>query len=432
MKYTGYELLWLFFIYSFVGWVIETIAATIKKKTFINKGLFSGPVCFVYGISATLMTIVFWELVDEPFFLFLGCTILGTTAEWVTGKLLERMNHQKWWDYSDKKFNFDGYICLSYSILWGILGMVAVMYGNDLLVSVFHLIPSILGKGIVLAMCAIGLMDFVTSMAVALRIHQEIPAVTQWNHALGKWTHKLRMFIVRHVRNRMIKAYPSIQEKKEEDEQAEKFAEGCGFYKLFWLFFIGSLIGDLVETIFMRITAGEWVSRSSLVWGPFSIVWGMAIVLATILLYRDKEKPDRYIFCVGTLMGGAYEYLCSVMGEIVFGKIFWDYSKLPFNLGGRVNLLYCLFWGIAAVLWIKVLYPKVSYLIEKVPKKFGKVVTWIAVVFMVVNMAVSALALIRYDARDAGKPAVYSWEQWMDEKFDDERMKVIYPYAKDR
>ena len=78
---------------------------------------------------------------------------------------------------------------------------------------------------------------------------------------------------------------------------------------------------------------GWWMSRSSFVWGPFSVVWGMAIVLATVLLYKDRERPDRHIFLIGTFLGGVYEYVCSVLTEIVFGKVFWDYSKIPFNLG---------------------------------------------------------------------------------------------------
>lgn len=74
----------------------------------------------------------------------------------------------------------------------------------------------------------------------------------------------------------------------------------------------------------------------------------------------------------GTLLGGAYEYLCSVFTEIVFGKVFWDYSGIPFNLGGRINLLYCFFWGIAAVIWFKKFFPKIEMVIEKIPVKFWK------------------------------------------------------------
>lgn len=112
---------------------------------------------------------------------------------------------------------------------------------------------------------------------------------------------------------------------------------------MFWLFFIGAFLGDIVETCFCRITEGVWMSRSSLVWGPFSIVWGLAIALITALLYKDRHKPDSHIFLIGTFLGGAYEYICSIFTEIVFGKVFWDYSKIPFNLSGRINLLFCFF-----------------------------------------------------------------------------------------
>ena len=147
---------------------------------------------------------------------------------------------------------------------------------------------------------------------------------------------------------------------------------GCGFYKLACLFFLGSLLGDITETIFCYITMGELMSRSSVVYGPFSIVWGMGCVLLTLILYQYRERSDSFIFLFGTFLGGAYEYICSVLGELFFGTIFWDYSGIPFNLGGRINLLYCFFWGIAAVVWMKFLYPRLSALIERIPVKTGK------------------------------------------------------------
>ena len=130
---------------------------------------------------------------------------------------------------------------------------------------------------------------------------------------------------------------------------------------------------------------------------------------------------------MGTFLGGAYEYLCSVFTELVFGTVFWDYSEIPFNLGGRINLLYCFFWGIAAVVWMKAAYPAFSRWIEKIPRRAGKPVTWVLLVFMAVNMGVSALALARYVERNAGVEARAGWEVRMDERFDDARMERIYP-----
>ncbi|MDD6798787.1 MAG: putative ABC transporter permease, partial [Clostridia bacterium] len=185
-------------------------------------------------------------------------------------------------------------------------------------------------------------------------------------------------------------------------------------------------------TLFCRATAGVWMSRSSLVWGPFSLVWGLAIAIATALLHKSRNKSDAYIFIVGTVLGGVYEYVCSIFTEIVFGQVFWDYSNIPFNIGGRINLLYCFFWGIAAVVWIKGLYPVFSRLIESIPNKIGKAVTWLLVVFMICNITVSVMALIRYDERANGVEASAGWQQTMDERFGDERMKRIYPNAVSR
>lgn len=169
------------------------------------------------------------------------------------------------------------------------------------------------------------------------------------------------------------------------------------------------------------------MSRSSLVWGPFSIVWGFAIAAVTVLLYRCRNYSDRFLFLTGTVLGGAYEYLCSVLTELVFGTVFWDYSQIPFNLGGRINLLYCIFWGIAAVVWFKELYPRISDWIERLPKRGGKITTWFLLIFMCVNMAVSGLALIRSSERSIGIAAETVWQQVMDERFDDERLMRIYP-----
>ena len=170
-------------------------------------------------------------------------------------------------------------------------------------------------------------------------------------------------------------------------------------------------------------------SRSSVVWGPFSIVWGLALALATWLLYRYKDRSSTFLFVVGTLVGGAYEYLCSVFTEIVFGTVFWDYSAIPFNLAGRVNLLYCFFWGIAAVVWFRVFYPVLSRWIEKIPLRPGKVITWCLLVFMAANVLVSSAALSRYTARVSGVPAQNAVEVYLDAHYDDARMAAIYPKA---
>lgn len=439
MKYTGIELLWLFLLYSFLGWTLETAAGTIRQKRFVNRGFTTGPFCMVYGVAAVVMTAALQELRGSFLFLFLGCMVVGTAVEWFAGKLLERLNQKKWWDYSEKRWNFDGYICAQYSLLWGILGTVTVRWGDGLLVGLCRLLPSFVSSLLTLGAAGMLFLDMAASAATVwhMKRHTEkketdAEKLQQLNSRLALATARLGSRLEARVARRMEKAYPLILEVSEQFGRQKVFAGGCGFYKLFWLFLIGAFLGDVVETIFCRLTAGVWMSRSSLVWGPFSIVWGLAIAAATALLYKDREKPDRHLFIIGTVLGGAYEYICSVFTELVFGKVFWDYSKIPFNLGGRINLLYCFFWGIAAVIWIKNLYPLFSGWIEKIPVLWGYILTWTLAVFMAVNIAVSSMALIRYDRRAEGKPPKNSVESIIDERFDDARMEKIYPNALSR
>lgn len=437
MKYTGIELLWLFLLYSFFGWALETAAGTIRQKRFVNRGFTTGPFCTVYGVAAVLMTTVLQELQASFLFLFLGCMVLGTAVEWFAGKILERLNQKKWWDYSEKRWNFDGYICAQYALLWGVLGTVSVRWGDQLLVGLCRLLPSFVSTLLTLGAAAVLLLDTAASAATVWHVkrrfkQKDAEKLQKLNSRLASATARLGKQIEARVARRMEKAYPLILEVSEQIARQKVFAGGCGFYKLFWLFLIGAFLGDMVETVFCRLTAGVWMSRSSLVWGPFSMVWGLAIAAATALLYKDREKPDRHLFVIGTVLGGAYEYICSVFTELVFGKVFWDYSKIPFNLGGRINLLYCFFWGIAAVIWIKNLYPLFSGWIEKIPVLWGYILTWTLAVFMAVNIAVSSMVLIRYDRRAEGKPPKTAVERIIDERFDDARMEKIYPNALSR
>ena len=420
----NYELMWLFFMGSFHGWILETVMAAWKNKRFTNRGLVNGPFCVLYGIVLAALTLFYSEL--SPFWLFWGSMILATVAEWLAGHWIERFYHEKWWDYSHIKWNLDGYICLPMSLLWGLLGLVCVKWLNKFWLGMFRLIPVNAGHVVLWILLAALALDILATMVI---LSGKAERVREWEQ-VDRWFTRVsgrlgeRVYIL--VNRRVERAYPRRAKEKAEEGV---FASGCSFYKIVLLFFIGSFLGDIVETIFCRITAGVWMSRSSLVWGPFSIVWGMAIAFVTVLLYRYRDRPSMFLFLAGTVLGGAYEYLCSVMTELMFGTVFWDYSKIPFNLGGRINLLYCFFWGFAAVVWFKALYPRFSDWIERLPRRAGTVVTWAVILFMTCNMAVSFLALVRQDERSRGVPAQSAWQEVMDERFDDERLNRIYPNA---
>ncbi len=425
-----YQLLWLFLLYSFIGWLGETCITVIKTKLFSNRGILSGPFCVVYGICAVIMTVGFNDLKESWIFLFLGCMSVSTVIEWIAAHMLEKTGQSRWWNYSNKKWNLDGYVCLQYSVAWGILGVLGLKYVNPLLLSFYEMFPATVMKIVLWTVAAIMIMDGAGSYMVAAGIQERFPNAEKMKHRLGNISIRFGNYIADYINRRMERAYPKRQKQQKSRVKETVFAKGCGFYKLVLLFFIGAFLGDIIETIFCRLTAGVWMSRSSVVWGPFSIVWGLAIVLATALLHNHRHKSDSFVFLFGTVLGGVYEYLCSVFTEAVFGQVFWDYSEIPFNLGGRINLLYCFFWGIAAVIWLKRLYPVLSEKIEKLPMKMGKVFTWSFLVFMICNIAMSGMALTRYTERAYGVSSESRLEEWIDERFSDEVMERIYSNAK--
>jgi uncharacterized membrane protein len=426
MNLNFYTLSVIYLVYSFLGWVGETVVATIKGRQFTNRGMASGPFCFVYGTAGVLLAVGLADLRTNWLALFAGSFLIATVVEWVTAKFLERVHHRRWWDYSGKKFNLDGYVCLQYSVLWGVLGAVSVRWGNDLLLRLCAVFPPLLFHIAVWVSMSIAALDQISAAVVVERYAAKHPRLEQLGQELGKGKSRLQQKIAASVERRIQKAYPEAA-RPEPTTAAEK---AMSFSDLVWLFVVGAFLGDVVETIFCRVTAGVWMSRSSLVWGPFSVVWGLALVLAAVLLRGSERKSESRIFWFGVILGGAYEYVCSAVTELLFGTVFWDYSGFKFNLGGRINLLYCFFWGIAAVAWIRYGYPLVAKGMNKLKTHIRPWMTAALAVFMAVNMGVSALAMARYDARTSGVEAATPLAVFLDAHFDNARMERIYPNAK--
>lgn len=375
-----------------------------------------------------MVAVFFPELKGNPLFLFLGGMVVNTFVEYVTGRIMEMSLHKKWWDYSDQKFNLGGYVCLKTSVLWGICTVLMIYVLNPVFTGLVGLIPKLWGEIILWVLFGLLIVDFIGTVIAVWGLKKKNGRIDQIREGLGRTSKLLENTMTRRLQARMIKAYPNL----EKDEKEDVFASGCGFYKLACLFFIGAFLGDITETVFCRFSMGRWMSRSSVVFGPFSIVWGLGCAMLTWILYRYREQSDRRLFLCGTILGGAYEYICSVFTEIVFGTVFWDYSKIPFNLGGRINLLYCFFWGFAAIIWMKGIYPFLSRWIEKIPVRIGKPLCMIMVFFMSVNIALSGLALDRYSKRHDGLPAKNAVGELMDDWFPDPYMEKVYPNIKFR
>lgn len=214
------------------------------------------------------------------------------------------------------------------------------------------------------------------------------------------------------------------------EERGEHFARGLNIYKLLWIFFIGSFAGVVVETLWCLVRHGYLESRAGLVYGPFNLLYGAGAAALSLCLYRYRNRGNWLSFLGGMVVGSAVEYVCSWGQEVLFGSRSWDYSNVPFNLNGRICLLYSIFWGILGVLWIKELYPRMVKWILKIPNKAGKILTWVLAAFFVVNAVVSLIAVYRWSQRVDGVAAANGFWEFIDARFPNARMERIYANMK--
>ena len=128
MDNTFFQMLTYFVIYSFLGWILESIVRTICERKIINTGFLIGPFCPIYGFGAIIMIVFLSEFKNNPILLFFISLIVLTLWEYIVGVFLEKLFHTKYWDYSDHRFNYKGRICLMNSIAWGILGVLFINY----------------------------------------------------------------------------------------------------------------------------------------------------------------------------------------------------------------------------------------------------------------------------------------------------------------
>ena len=168
---TFYDLLWYFTIYSFLGWCSEVIFATVTTGKFVNRGFLNGPVCPIYGFGMSLVLLVLLPFSDNIPLLFVGGALLTSAIELVGGWALKKFFHTTWWDYSDQPFNLGGYICLKFSILWGLCVVVVIRIVHTAIASLVHWIPFTLGAILVGIFIALFITDtIVTVLTICPRV----------------------------------------------------------------------------------------------------------------------------------------------------------------------------------------------------------------------------------------------------------------------
>src|SRR5574344_1946319 len=200
------------------------------------------------------------------------------------------------------------------------------------------------------------------------------------------------------------------------------------YYTLFWIFLISCIIGVVIESIWCLIVSKHLESRTALVIGYFNPIYGIGALILTFLYERLKNKNYIFIFIICMISGGIYEIFCSICQEFIFGSVSWYYDSDSLGIfNKRTSVIFCIFWGMLGLLWIKLLCPLIEKLIKTIPKKIGNILTLIITIFLFYDILLSGLALYRQKERRKNIPPTNFIQRFIDKTYTDEKLKKIYP-----
>lgn len=233
-----YHLAWYFFIYAFLGWCMEVAYAAYAERRFVNRGFLNGPICPIYGVGVCIVYLVLMPFRKQWLLLFVGAVILTTALEGLTGLVLEQIFHQKWWDYSEHKYNWKGYICLGMSLLWGVACVIivkALFPATDFLI--VH-IPKLLGIILLCVFCGLLAADLVTTVIVIGGLQKQMKLlfelsekIREESDRIGKRVSKNAMELTERyetvakrthlLRRRLIQAFPKMKSSHYNEQLSE-------------------------------------------------------------------------------------------------------------------------------------------------------------------------------------------------------------------
>lgn len=195
------------------------------------------------------------------------------------------------------------------------------------------------------------------------------------------------------------------------------------YSNLFWLFMLGNVLGVILEGVWCFIRHGHWETHVVTIWGPFCLIYGIGAVgfyLASVLLSGKKILTQFLAFAV---TGIAVEYASSVLLEYGLHMRAWDYSNHFGNIAGRVSLQMTLIWGALGILFSYLFVPLLRKLFGLLQGKPWRIAAVCVTVFMILNITLTAMCLVRWKDRHEGIPPRNSAEAFIDETYPDARME---------
>lgn len=186
-----YLLFWYFILYAFLGWCLEVVFCSINTGKFVNRGFLNGPLCPIYGFGAVFIVYLLTPIQDNFLLLFVGSVLVTSLLEFLTGWLLKTLFHTSWWDYSDQPFNIKGYICLKFSLGWGVAALFLMKILHPAIAGLVHLIPTFVGWIFLAVLYGLLLADFLVTVATILKLNRDLGEISQISSDLHKGSEKL-------------------------------------------------------------------------------------------------------------------------------------------------------------------------------------------------------------------------------------------------
>ena len=205
-------LLFLIFItYSFIGWCMEVGCKLVELKKFINRGFLIGPYCPIYGWGCILIILLLNKYTNDPLVLFIMAIVICSILEYFTSYFMEKLFKARWWDYSRRKFNINGRICLETMIPFGLLGCLIMYFVNPFFVSVYSKIPSNILIIISSVLFTIFLTDNIISYTIMFKM--KIPKIKISKDNTEEITEYVRSILAKRsfLYKRLMKAYPNMK-----------------------------------------------------------------------------------------------------------------------------------------------------------------------------------------------------------------------------
>ena len=180
-----------FFIYSFIGWIWESCYVSVRKRRWVNRGFLHGPMLPIYGSGALVILISTIGVRENPWLIFLFGMLAATVLEYITGAVMEKMFHVRYWDYSRQKLNLNGYICVSSSLCWGVFSVLLVRAVHIPVERAVLDIPLFITDGAALVLTVIMTVDLTQSFNEAMDLKQVLAQLEESKEQIGEMQEKL-------------------------------------------------------------------------------------------------------------------------------------------------------------------------------------------------------------------------------------------------